>query len=125
MPRSRIFTHVFRILLLSLLALLGELAMAKNYEATVVIRNHLFEPSTLTVPAHKKIKLIIINEDSDPEEFDSFSLNREKVVFGNAKASVYIGPLEPGEYPFFGQYNPTSARGKIIVVEKSEVPHAN
>jgi hypothetical protein len=27
---------------------------------------------------------------------------------------VYIGPLKPGKYEFFGDFNPTTARGHII-----------
>ena len=28
---------------------------------------------------------------------------------------IYIGPLKPGRYEFFGDFNPTTARGHIIV----------
>ncbi|MEC7470869.1 MAG: cupredoxin domain-containing protein, partial [Pseudomonadota bacterium] len=60
------------------------------------------------------------------EEFDSFALNREKVVFGQAKANLFIGPLPPGRYPFFGQYHPTTAQGEVIVLPPGEeVPDAH
>jgi hypothetical protein len=34
---------------------------------------------------------------------------------GGAKAIIFVGPLPPGEYPFFGEFNPGTALGKIIV----------
>jgi hypothetical protein len=33
---------------------------------------------------------------------------------GSAKAIIFIGPLKPGEYPFFGEFNPKTAQGKVI-----------
>jgi hypothetical protein len=66
------------------------------------------------VPANTKIKLWVHNRDNTPEEFESYELNREKVILGGQKAMVFIGPLQPGVYPFFGEFNPKSAQGKII-----------
>jgi hypothetical protein len=78
------------------------------------IRNHLFWPAELVVPANTRIKLMIRNNDPTPEEFESYTLNREKVIMGNRKAVVFIGPLLPGEYPFFGEFHPKTAQGKVI-----------
>lgn len=80
----------------------------------IVIKNHKFEPATLEVPAGKKVKLIVKNQDPTPEEFESYELNREKVIAGNAQAIIFIGPLEPGTYPFFGEFNQATAQGKIV-----------
>lgn len=82
----------------------------------LAISNHLFYPDTLTVPAGIRFKVIIDNQDATPEEFESFELNREKVVMGGASSSVFIGPLKPGTYPFFGEFNPETAQGKIIAI---------
>ena len=80
----------------------------------IEIRDHLFFPAELTIPAGKKIKLIVYNRDPTPEEFESYELNREKVIMGSSKATIFIGPLKPGEYPFFGEFNPKTAQGKVI-----------
>lgn len=106
-----------KISLILLLLSLTDMAYAKLPEVTVTIKDSLFHPSIVLVPANKKVKLVIINEDEDPEEFDSFALNREKVIFGNSKATVYIGPLEPGRYPFTGQYHPDTAQGIVLVLD--------
>ena len=94
---------------------LGTLTYAANQEAEIFIRDHLFFPSTIELPAGQKIRLVIINEDSTAEEFESYELNREKVIPGNSRTVVFIGPLTPGEYPFFGEFYPRTARGMIII----------
>ena len=81
----------------------------------IEIRGHLFYPAEVPVPANTKVKLLIHNMDSTPEEFESYELNREKVILGNTRAVVFIGPLARGEYPFFGEFNMTTALGKVVV----------
>lgn len=94
-------------------------------EVVVEIKDHLFYPQNVVVPAGKKVRLTFINFDDTPEEIDSFSLNREKVIFANSKGSIYIGPLKPGEYPFFGEFHPNSAVGKVVVKAHEEVHDAD
>lgn len=103
-----------RCLLLPLLWLPLALA-AKTPTIRLVIENHLFTPSELSVPANQKVRLMIVNKDATPEEFESYQLNREKVVLGNSKTIIYIGPLAPGVYPFFGEFNPKTAQGTVRV----------
>ncbi|MCT4635009.1 MAG: cupredoxin domain-containing protein [Rickettsiales bacterium] len=81
----------------------------------VVILEHKFIPDTLVIPANKKIKLMVINKDDTAEEFESFELRREKIVPAHGQIKVNIGPLEPGEYNFFGEFHQKTAQGKIIV----------
>ena len=83
-------------------------------EIQIEIRDHLFFPSTVEIPANQKVRLFIINNDPTPEEFESYELNREKVIPGNSKTVIFIGPLPPGEYPFFGEFFPRTAQGKVI-----------
>jgi hypothetical protein len=81
---------------------------------TLAIRQHRFEPTEFEIPAGKKIALVVKNLDATPEEFESIELHREKVVAGGGEITVYIGPLKPGRYEFFGDFNPDTARGHII-----------
>ncbi len=99
--------------LLFIALLLPLSAFAKDY--VVTIKDHKFSPVEITIPANEKIKLIVKNDDPTPEEFESYELNREKIIAGNRKATIFIGPLEPGRYPFFGEFNPDTAQGAIIV----------
>ena len=83
-------------------------------EFQIEIREHLFYPAELTVPAGQKVKLLVLNQDATPEEFESFELNREKVIMGKRRAVIFIGPLRPGRYPYFGEFHPETAQGTII-----------
>lgn len=81
---------------------------------TITIKNHKFEPAELKVPANKRIRLTVINEDPSPEEFESNVLKVEKIIPGNSKAVVQFGPLKPGTYKFEGEFNPSTAQGVVI-----------
>lgn len=94
-----------------------ELAHAETKVFHLVIENHLFTPNEIAIPANEKVKIIIQNKDDSAEEFDSFDLNRERVIFAGKKATIYVGPLTPGKYEYFGEYHPNSARGYVIVKE--------
>jgi plastocyanin len=96
------------------LFLLASSAFAADAEFTLVIREHKFEPAELIVPAGKKIKLRIENKDSTVEEFESFALAREKIILGKSTATLPIGPLKAGRYPFFGEFNESTAKGVVI-----------
>lgn len=100
------------ILLLSLLLPLT--AAAEDGVYSLIIKDHRFQPAEVTIPAGKKIRLLVENQDATPEEFESHSLNREKVIAGKGKATIYIGPLAPGRYAFEGEFNPKTAQGAII-----------
>ena len=90
-------------------------ARAETPEFTIVIKNHRFEPAEVVVPAEKKVKLVIDNRDTTPEEFESHDLRREKVIAGGGKASIWIGPLKPGTYAFVGEYHEDTAKGRLVV----------
>ena len=98
--------------LLALLFPLGAFAADADY--MLVIKDHRFQPTELTVPAGSKIKLLIENQDATPEEFESHALNREKVITGHGMATLYIGPLDPGRYSFIGEFNEATANGIIV-----------
>ena len=87
---------------------------AKTPIVEIKILNHLFYPAVVAVPANTKVKLLITNGDATSEEFESYELNREKVIQGKQKAVIFIGPLAAGEYPFFGEFFPQTAQGKVI-----------
>jgi plastocyanin len=89
-------------------------AFADDATFTLVIQDHKFEPAELAVPAGKKVKLVVENRDPTPEEFESHELNREKVIAGKSSATIWIGPLAPGRYPFFGEFNEKTAQGALV-----------
>ena len=98
-----------------LLCMSSWLACAKEYK--LILKDHLFYPAEIKVPANKKLRLLIENQDNTPEEFDSFDLNRKKVLYPGRTSVIYIGPLSPGRYDFFGEFSPNTARGTVVATE--------
>lgn len=84
-------------------------------EFTLIIKDHVFVPAELTIPAGVKVKLIVDNQDATPEEFESHELDREKIIPGNSQAKIFVGPLDAGVYPFFGEFHAATAQGKLMV----------
>ncbi|MDD4882359.1 MAG: cupredoxin domain-containing protein [Gallionellaceae bacterium] len=89
--------------------------LAADVDVTLVIKNNRFSPAEPHVPAGKKIRLVLDNQDAGAEEFESYELNREKVIAANSRGYIFIGPLTPGRYPFFGDFHQQTARGVVIV----------
>jgi plastocyanin len=96
------------------LVLAASASRAQDAEVRLTIVNHKFEPAEITVPAGRKVKLVIDNQDATAEEFESYELNREKVVPPKAQITIFIGPLQPGRYPFFGDFHKDTAQGVLI-----------
>lgn len=84
-------------------------------DAEVMIKNHRFVPDTIEVPRGTKIRLKVINRDDVVEEFESFALNREKLVSPGGAVIIFLPALKPGTYEFFGEFHESTARGRIIV----------
>jgi high-affinity iron transporter len=80
----------------------------------LVFHNHRFEPSRIEVPAGQKFRLRVQNTDDTADEFESTDLNREKLVPPGQMVTVFLGPLDPGEYKFFGDFHQDTARGVLI-----------
>jgi hypothetical protein len=92
----------------------GAAHAAGEPEFALTLRDHRFTPNEVRVPANAKVRLVVENQDASPEEFDSHALNREKVIPGKSKATIYIGPLAPGRYPFMGEFNASTAQGTVV-----------
>ena len=102
------------VLLLALFLGIAGAAAAQNAGSTLTIQNHQFVPPELTIPANTKVELIVRNQQPTPAEFESSSLHREKIVPPGGQISVFVGPLDPGRYEFFDDFN-QSTRGFLVV----------
>lgn len=105
-----------RVLSLAVFSLCLANAWAANDEFTLTIQNHAFSPKELKVPAGQKIKLIVINKDATPAEFESKKLKREKVIAGNSSATINIGPLKAGRYDFVEEYHEKDPAAQGVIV---------
>ena len=107
--------RVLKLVIASLLISFCQVVWADDQDRYILsISDHKFEPAVLEIPAGKKVMLVVKNLDQTPEEFESYELNREKVVSGKSEITVNIGPLKPGNYKFFGEFHQDTAQGQIV-----------
>lgn len=103
--------------LFSLMIILGFSVSSNAYaeDYAITIKDNQFLPSELTLPKNQKVKVTVKNLDATPAEFESHDLQREKVISGNGKAVIFIGPLSEGSYKFFDDFHSDTAKGVIVV----------
>jgi Cupredoxin-like domain len=97
-----------------LLAATAVSALAADPQVMISIKDHQFVPSDVPTPASVKVELIIKNEQKVNAEFESSVLHREKIVQAGGQISVFVGPLDPGTYEFFDDFN-RATRGRLVV----------
>ena len=108
-PRKRV------VAVTALLALVvGAPAARADEPVQLEFRQHRFVPARIEVPAHIKFRLLVKNGDDTAEEFESTELNREKVVPPGQTVTIFLGPLEPGEYKIFGDFHQDTAQGLLV-----------
>lgn len=103
-------TRIYRQMLLRLgcivfaASLVAELDAADALpEYEIVIKDRHFLPAQLVVPAGTRFRIVVDNQDNEPQEFESYALNREKHIGPRSRAVLYLGPLEPGRYLYQGE----------------------
>jgi hypothetical protein len=104
---------VFNLMLLAA----GGLAIAAPAEDTVVelrFENRRWIPQTITVPANRPFKIRIINTAKEAVEFESFKLNREKVVGPGETATINMPALKAGSYDFYDDFHADVPEGTIV-----------
>ena len=89
-------------------------AAARADDYVLTIKDHRFTPTEINIPANKRVQITVVNDDATPEEFESKEMKVEKVIPGKSKGVVRFGPLAPGRYPFFGEFNEATAKGTVI-----------
>ena len=99
------------------LVLAAALGLARAEEVTVPVAVHEggFQPAELKAPSGAKVRLEVTNNTAVAIEFESFELNRERVVPPGQKVAVYLSGLAPGRYEFFDDFHPE--RKGILVSE--------
>jgi plastocyanin len=89
-------------------------ALADGPTFTITLKNHQFVPSEVQIPAGVKVKLVVRNENPTTSEFESNQFHREKIVTPGHEITVFVGPLDPGSYEFFDDFN-QQTRGHLVV----------
>jgi plastocyanin len=86
---------------------------AEPFVVALTLKDHRFTPDKVTVPAGRRIRINLANQDAALEEFDSEDLHVEKDVTPHGKVSFTVGPLKPGTYGFMGELHADTASGLI------------
>ena len=89
-------------------------AFAADPQVMISIKDQKFVPGDVPTPAGVKVELVIKNEQSVNAEFESTVLHREKIVPAGGQISVFVGPLDPGTYEFFDDFN-RATNGRLVV----------
>ena len=80
----------------------------------LTLKGHVFDPAELTVPAGKRLVLVVRNGDDTPAEFESSQLGAEKVISAGREATIRVGPLAAGRYLFNDEFHQDQAHGVLI-----------
>ena len=55
------------------------------------------------------------NTDDTADEFESTDTEPRKACGPGQTITVFLGPLDPGEYKFFGDFHQDTAQGVLVV----------
>jgi plastocyanin len=102
-----------RIIFLSALLTIFCATSAQASDYVITIKDNAFSPAELVVPAGEKIKVTVKNLDKTPAEFESYDLNREKIVTPEGQIVVFLGPLDAGTYTYFDDFHRDTAKATI------------
>lgn len=102
------------ILFASLFVFVSTGAFCEDNVALLTLKDHKFSPGEIHVKANTPTTVTLINNDDQPEEFDSTSLKIEKVVAAHSTGTMRWRPLAPGRYPFMGEFHSETAQGAVI-----------
>ena len=91
----------------------GRQAFAQD-EQVIRFENHKFSPQTLSVPSGQKLTIKVVNASKETIEFESFKLNREKVVTPGETISVHLPELSAGAYDFYDDFHQDVPEGSIV-----------
>ncbi|HEY2485865.1 MAG TPA: cupredoxin domain-containing protein [Candidatus Binataceae bacterium] len=83
-------------------------------EQEIRFENHKFTPQTLTVPSGQKLTIKVVNDSKETIEFESFKLNREKVVTPGETITVRLPELSAGAYDFYDDFHQDVPEGSIV-----------
>jgi hypothetical protein len=87
---------------------------AQNAGINLRFENHRFQPQSLTVPLGRPLIISVINASRETIEFESFKLNRERVVGAGETINVPLPPLRPGRYDFYDDFHQDVPEGSIV-----------
>lgn len=98
---------------LSFLLLLATPALAE--EPVLTFTDGSVSPARLEIAAGDSVKITLVNAGTEPVEFESLGLRKEKVLAPGVTSFVVLRGVAPGDYDFFDDFHPDAAKGVIAV----------
>jgi heme/copper-type cytochrome/quinol oxidase subunit 2 len=96
------------------MTILGVNALGEDSVFELRYENHRFTPQTITVPTNRPLRIKVINASKETIEFESFKLNRERVVGPGETIIVNVPALSPGSYDFYDDLHHDVPEGVVI-----------
>ncbi len=89
---------------------------ARSGDMIVELRyvDHHFVPLRISVPANEQLRIRVVNASKETIEFESFRLNREKVIGPGETAIVFLPALSAGSYDFYDDFHQDVPEGVIV-----------
>ncbi|HLK12969.1 MAG TPA: cupredoxin domain-containing protein [Candidatus Binatia bacterium] len=100
--------------LLALVLTVGAARAADEPAVALSVAEGGFSPSEIEAPSRSRVRIEVTNRTAVAIEFESFELNRERVVQPGQTVSVWVSGLEPGRYEFFDDFH-RERRGTLVV----------
>ncbi len=110
----RRFTVAVPALVVLTITILGGHALAADSVVELRYENHRFAPQMIAVPAKRAFRIKVTNASKETIEFESFKLDREKVVGPGETIFVNVPPLSPGSYDFYDDFHGDVPEGAVI-----------
>ncbi|HEV8072926.1 MAG TPA: cupredoxin domain-containing protein [Opitutaceae bacterium] len=106
-----------KLLIFIALSVYAEGASSSNFSGKlpeIDFSNHHFSPQTLVVPAGQPLQIKVVNSSREKIEFESFSLNREKVIEPGESITVRLPALRACSYDFYDDFHNDVPEGSIV-----------
>jgi cupredoxin-like protein len=102
------------ILIMASLLLQFGVARAEEGVVPLAVEDGAFVPAEVEGPAATRFRLEVTNRTSAAIEFESFALNRERVVQPGQTVAIYLSGLTFGRYEFFDDFH-QERRGTLVI----------
>jgi hypothetical protein len=107
--------HLIVVFSLMLLTTVARAAGAPAEDAIELrFENRKFIPQTLNVPANRPFRIRIVNAGKEAIEFESFKINREKVIGPGETVTIKVPALKAGSYDFYDDFHRDVPEGTIV-----------
>ena len=88
--------------------------LAADQIVAIAVTDKGYAPAEVEVQAGGRVRLDVTNQTTAAIEFESFELNRERVVQPGQTVAVYVSGLGAGRYEFFDDFH-QERRGALVV----------